>query len=140
MRAGAHAQSFNAKASPHSHMLILKSLPSTPSFEGCSSKCLHEGSHPLKAPHLWFWALQFLLLPYEHTAHPQLKEQSTTPGTAGSGPSTAVFQFPSDGVFWLHGVQHSARAPGRQVRPLEGEQLPGAACPFPALHRSRAPG
>lgn len=30
------------------------------------------------------------------------------PGAAGSGPSTAVFQFSLDGVFRLHGLQHSA--------------------------------
>ncbi|XP_038010872.1 putative transporter SVOPL isoform X1 [Motacilla alba alba] len=36
----------------------------------------------------------------------------------------------NNGVFWLHGVQHSARAPGRSVRPLED---PAALLPLGSL-------
>lgn len=82
-----------AKANPHFHILTLKTLLSTPSFEGCSSESPHKGRHPLKGAHLWSWALQLLLLPWEHTAHAQLKEQSC-PMQLGVGHPQLYFSSP----------------------------------------------
>lgn len=79
-----------AKANANFHVFTLKTLPSTPSFEGCSSECLHKGS-------CWLVVLGTAVHPAAlrtHSSPPvQLKEHSC-PTYLGMGPPQLCFNSP----------------------------------------------
>lgn len=86
------ASNAKAKANPPLHILILRTLLSTPSFEDCNSECLFKGSHPLKTTHLWFCSSS--CCPENTQLTHSSAQRAELPHLAGNGPSTAVFKFP----------------------------------------------